>query len=74
MTEALITDKLQIQADSRFLADVTVKLKDGSVADSTKVSGEPTWLVMGDGSFSEAFESFMIGAEVADTLTLNSKP
>jgi len=67
MTEAV--NKLQVQAESRVLADVTVKLKDGSIADSTKVSGEPTWLVMGDGSFSQAFESFMIGAEVADTLT-----
>jgi FKBP-type peptidyl-prolyl cis-trans isomerase SlpA len=69
MTETANTNKLQVQADSRVLADVTVKLKDGSVADSTKVSGEPTWLVMGDGSFSEAFESFMFGAEVSDTLT-----
>ncbi len=59
----------QIKADSRILADVTVKLKDGSVADSTKVRGEPTWLVMGDGSFSDAFEEFMMGAEAADTLT-----
>jgi len=59
----------RVQADSRVLADVTIKLKDGSVADSTKVNGKPTWLIMGDGSFSEAFEGFLLGAEVDDSLT-----
>ena len=59
----------EINANSRVLADVTIKLKDGSVADSTKVSGKPSWLVMGNGSFSDAFESFLMGAKVDDTLT-----
>ena len=43
----------------RVLADVTIKLKDGSIADSTKVSGKPSWLVLGNGSFSEAFEQYL---------------
>lgn len=58
-----------IKADSRVLADVTIKLKDGSVADSTKVSGKPSWIVLGDGSFSQAFESFLVGAKETDNLT-----
>lgn len=59
----------RVQANSRVLADVTVKLKDGSIADSTKVSGKPTWLIMGDGSFSQAFEDYLMDAEVDQVLT-----
>lgn len=59
----------EVVANCRVLADVTIKLKDGSIADSTKVSGKPSWLMMGDGSFSPAFESFMIGKSVGDELT-----
>lgn len=55
--------------NGRVLADVTIKLRDGSVADSTKVSGKPSWLVLGDGSFSQAFESNLIGKKVGDILT-----
>jgi FKBP-type peptidyl-prolyl cis-trans isomerase SlpA len=58
-----------IEAHSRVLADITIKLKDGSIADSTKVNGKPSWLVLGDGSFSDAFESYLIGAKVNDNLT-----
>ncbi len=57
-----------IGKSSRVLADVTIKLKDGSIADSTKVSGKPSWLVMGDGSFSEVFEDYLIGNKVGDEL------
>lgn len=57
-----------VTATSRVLADVTVKLKDGSVADSTKVSGKPSWLIMGNGSFSQAFELKLIGAKVDQKL------
>lgn len=58
-----------VENHSRVLADVTIKLKDGSIADSTKVNGKPTWLVMGDGSFSEAFESYLLDARVDDVVT-----
>lgn len=57
-----------IQQTSRVLADVTVKLQNGSIADSTKISGKPSWLVMGDGSFSEAFERQLIEREAGDNL------
>lgn len=59
----------QIQSDSRVLAHITVKLKDGSIADSTRVGDKPSWLVMGDGSFSTAFESYLLGAQCGDQLT-----
>jgi FKBP-type peptidyl-prolyl cis-trans isomerase SlpA len=53
---------------SRVLADVTIKLKDGSIADSTKVGGKPSWLVMGDGSFSPAFEEYLLERQLGDNL------
>ncbi|MDQ7049218.1 MAG: FKBP-type peptidyl-prolyl cis-trans isomerase [Enterobacterales bacterium] len=59
---------VQVQATSRVLADITVKLKDGSLADSTKVSGKPSWLIMGDGSFSAAFEAQLMQREVGEQL------
>ena len=57
-----------VRNTSRVLADITVKLKDGSIADSTKVTGKPSWLVMGDGSFSEAFEHYLLDKEEGDNL------
>ncbi len=41
----------------------TIKLKDGSVADSTHNAGKPAKLVIGDGSISENFEQYLIGME-----------
>ncbi|MBV1911267.1 MAG: FKBP-type peptidyl-prolyl cis-trans isomerase [Kangiellaceae bacterium] len=57
-----------ISKNSRVLADVTVKLNNGSIADSTKVSGKPSWLILGDGSFSPAFESYLLNKEEGDNL------
>ncbi len=57
-----------INKDSRILAHITIKLKDGSIADSTKPSGKPSWLIMGDGSFSPAFEDYLIGKQAGDNL------
>lgn len=58
-----------INKESKVLAHITVKLMDGSIADSTKVDNKPSWLVMGDGSFSPAFESYLVGAKVGDVMT-----
>jgi len=58
----------EVTSTSLVLAHVTVKLKDGSIADSTKVSGKPSWLMMGDGSFSEAFEEYLINKKASDNL------
>ncbi len=57
-----------INHQSRILADVTVKLSNGSIADSTKITGKPSWLVMGDGSFSPAFEKELLEKEAGDNL------
>ena len=67
MSETIV-GKDTVGKNSRVLADVTIKLKDGSIADSTKVSGKPSWLVLGDGSFSSAFEEFLFDKQVGDNL------
>ena len=38
----------------------TIKMKDGSVADSTHNMGKPAKLVIGDGSLSGSFEAMFI--------------
>lgn len=46
---------------STVLFHFTIKLEDGSVADSTQVHGKPAKLQMGDGSLTENFESCLLG-------------
>ena len=50
-----------IQADSSILVHITMKLSDGSAADSTKVNNKPAKIIMGDNSISAAFESQLLG-------------
>ncbi|MCG7491595.1 MULTISPECIES: FKBP-type peptidyl-prolyl cis-trans isomerase [Vibrio] len=48
----------------------TIKLQDGSVADSTYNMGKPAKFVMGDGSLSENFEQCLLGLKVGDQKTV----
>jgi len=64
----LETTKELVVKNSRVLAHITAKLKDGSVADSTKASGNPSWMVLGEGHFSEAFEAYLLGNAAGDNL------
>jgi len=66
--------QMLIEENSRVLADVTVKLTNGSIADSTKVTGKPSWLVMGDGSFSPAFEDNLLQKVAGDNLVFELEP
>ncbi len=50
-----------IAQNSAVTLHFTIKLKDGSVADSTHNSGKPAKLVIGDGSLSENFEQCLLG-------------
>ena len=52
-----------ITQNSAVTLHFTIKLKDGSVADSTHNSGKPAKLVVGDGSLSENFEQHLIGMQ-----------
>lgn len=53
-----------IQADSSVLVHITMKLSDGSAADSTKVNNKPAKIIMGDQSISSAFEAQLLGMSV----------
>ena len=63
----MTTNKV-IQADSSILVHITMKLSDGSAADSTKVNNKPAKIIMGDNSISPAFE-----AQLLDMVVGNSK-
>ena len=53
----------QIQAGSKVTFHFSIKLKDGSVADSTKVTGKPAQLVIGDGNLTPDFERCLLGLQ-----------
>ena len=50
-----------IAADSSVLFHFSIKLEDGSVADSTALHGKPARLRMGDGSLTPSFEQCLLG-------------
>jgi FKBP-type peptidyl-prolyl cis-trans isomerase SlpA len=64
-----------IQSNSSIIAHVTMKLSDGSAADSTKVNNKPAKLTLGDNSLSAAFESEILGLQAGDSkeFTLSAK-
>ena len=51
----------QVINNSSILAHITMKLADGSAADSTKVNNKPAKVNLGDNSLSPAFESELLG-------------
>ena len=55
-----------IKKDSIVTLHFDVRLKDGSVADSTKEMGKSAQFTMGDGSFSDKMESELQGLKVGD--------
>lgn len=52
-----------IGAQSEVVFHFSIKLADGSAADSTKVHDKPAKLVMGDGSLTDNFEKCLLGLE-----------
>ena len=46
-----------VQRDSAVLVHFTLKLEDGSTAESTRNNGKPALFSLGDGSLSEGLES-----------------
>lgn len=56
-----VENKVVITKSSEIIFHVTMKLSDGSAADSTKVNNKPAKLTMGDGSLSPAFEAQLAG-------------
>ncbi|WP_448568702.1 FKBP-type peptidyl-prolyl cis-trans isomerase [Thalassotalea ganghwensis] len=56
-----------IKHDSKIIVHITMKLADGSAADSTKVNNKPAKIIMGDESISPAFEQQLLGLTVGDS-------
>ncbi|QXO17897.1 MULTISPECIES: FKBP-type peptidyl-prolyl cis-trans isomerase [Vibrio] len=59
-----------ISQDSAVTLHFTIKLKDGSVADSTHNFGKPAKLVIGDGSLSDNFEQCLLGLQAGDSQSI----
>lgn len=64
----------QISANSEVIMHFTIKLEDGSVADSTKTSGKPAKLVMGDGSLTQNFEKCLLGLKEGEAASFTLEP
>ncbi|MEW6991037.1 FKBP-type peptidyl-prolyl cis-trans isomerase [Colwelliaceae bacterium 6441] len=56
-----------IKKDSQVIVHITMKLADGSAADSTKVNNKPAKIIMGDASISPAFEQQLLGLAPSDS-------
>lgn len=63
-----------IQSDSAVLVHFTLKLEDGSVAESTRAGGKPALFRLGDGSLSEGLEQHLLGLKPAATVDFTLPP
>ncbi|MEM0516262.1 FKBP-type peptidyl-prolyl cis-trans isomerase [Pseudoalteromonas sp. YIC-827] len=68
MSEAIIG------ANSEVVFHFSIKLSDGSAADSTKVHNKPAKLVMGDGSLTENFEKCLLGLRAGEEKSFELEP
>lgn len=64
-----------VSANSKIIVHITMKLADGSAADSTKVNNKPAKIIMGDASISPAFEQQLLGLKAGESkeFTLEAK-
>lgn len=58
--------RLSIEHGVEVVMHFTIKLEDGSVADSTRVSDKPAKFRMGDGNLTENFEACLVGLRETD--------
>ena len=56
-----------VTTSSEIICHITMKLSDGSAADSTKVNKKPAKIIMGDESISPAFEAQLVGMKAGDS-------
>ncbi len=60
--------------NSEVIFHFSIKLEDGSAADSTKVHNKPAKLRMGDGSLTENFEKCLLGLAAGDNKSFELEP
>ncbi|RZF80676.1 FKBP-type peptidyl-prolyl cis-trans isomerase [Pseudoalteromonas sp. CO325X] len=63
-----------IGANSEVVFHFSIKLSDGSAADSTKVHDKPAKLTIGDGSLTENFEKCLLGLSAGDEKSFELEP
>ena len=63
-----------IGSNSEVVFHFSIKLSDGSAADSSKVHNKPAKLVMGDGSLTENFEKCLFGLKAGDNKSFQLAP
>ncbi len=57
----------KVESNSTLVVHITMKLADGSAADSTKVNNKPAKIIMGDESISPAFEHRLLGLTAGES-------
>jgi len=63
-----------VQRDSAVLVHFTLKLEDGSTAESTRANGKPALFRLGDGSLSAALEGALLGLKAGETKQFTLAP
>ncbi|MFD1804176.1 FKBP-type peptidyl-prolyl cis-trans isomerase [Mixta tenebrionis] len=63
-----------VQRDSAVLLHFTLKLDDGSTAESTRANGKPALFRLGDGSLSAALEAALLGLRAGDKKAFTLEP
>ncbi|WP_337021576.1 FKBP-type peptidyl-prolyl cis-trans isomerase [Pantoea anthophila] len=63
-----------VQRDSAVLVHFTLKLEDGSTAESTRANGKPALFRLGDGSLSAALEEALLGLKAGEAKQFTLAP
>ncbi len=63
-----------VQSNSAVLVHFTLKLDDGSTAESTRANGKPALFSMGDGSLSEGLEQHLLGLKAGAKTAFSLPP
>lgn len=63
-----------VQSNSAVLVHFTLKLDDGSTAESTRNNGKPALFRLGDTSLSEGLEQHLLGLKEGDKTTFSLEP
>ncbi|RUO18304.1 peptidylprolyl isomerase [Aliidiomarina iranensis] len=66
--------KVLIGPGSHVVLHFSIKLEDGSAADSTKVHGKPARLTIGDGNLTKNFEDCLLGLKAGDNEEFTLEP
>ena len=65
---------MSIQMGSEVIFHFSIKLTDGSVADSTKVANKPAKLTISDGNLTPGFEACLMGLNSGDEKSFTLQP